>query len=249
MKNSARKTGFFIVALAFFAATPAFSQDEATGLKVGRMKVTIMPEYDNPSVLVIQEGKFADRNAFPREVTFTLPEEVTKLTDVCSLSPAGHHFCQLFEIKNGDGFKYLDVKLPYSDFFIDYQYAPFKVKSNSKREFSFDVDTTYDIQTLEVHIQQPYRAEGFGITPASSDKYEKNGFDYFKYTYKDVKAGSPKNFTVAYSKKDDKPSVDIKYSSMASNSMFHGRTGEILLATGALALLLIVFLRRKKKKA
>ena len=35
MKNSARKTGFFIVALAFLATTPAFSQDEATGLKVG----------------------------------------------------------------------------------------------------------------------------------------------------------------------------------------------------------------------
>ena len=124
------------------------------------------------------------------------------------------------------------------------------MKRNAKREFSFDVDTTYDIQTLEVHIQQPYRAEGVWNNPRPRPiRTKKMGLTISNTHTKNVKAGSPKNFAVVYSKKDDKPSVDIKYSSMASNTMFDGRTGEILLVVGALALLVIVFSTKEEEKS
>ena len=113
--------------------------EQGKPLVIGRMKMTIMPEYDSPAVLVVQEGKFADRNAFPADARFTLPKEVTKLTDVCSLSPGGHHFCQIFKLHYEKDYSYIDIKLPYSDFFIDYQYAPFTVKPSSQRDFTYNV--------------------------------------------------------------------------------------------------------------
>jgi len=216
------------------------------GLAIGSMKLSLMPEYDSQAVLVIQEGKFADRTAFPASVTFTLPKEVTKLTDVCSLSPGGHHFCQIFEIHPGKEKNFVNVKLPYSDFFIDYQYAPFTAKKNSQREFSFDVDTTHDIINLEVNIQQPYRSDKFSVTPKSDDVYEKDGFTVYRYKIKNVKAGEKKEFKVTYFKADTQPSVDIKFSAMSSPGIFHKHTGEFLLAGGLAALAVVWFFRRRK---
>jgi len=216
---------------------------------IGRMKVTLMPEYDAQSVLVIQEGKFADRTAFPSDVKFTLPMEVTKLTDACSLSPGGHHFCQIFEIKKAGKNKFVNIKLPFPDFFIDYQYAPFAVKKNSQREFTYSIDTSYPINTLEVHVQQPARSEKFKIEPASYETYSKDDFEYRKYTFKNVKAGEAKAISVSYFKTDTAPSVDLKFSSMKTPEVFEGSTGEILLVAGLAALGIIWVARRRMKKA
>lgn len=239
-----RKAVFVLLAIALvLVSRPAFAVGE--NLAIGRMKVTLMPEYDAPAVLVIQEGKFADRTAFPAEVTFTLPREVTKLTDVCSLSPGGHHFCQIFDIQYGKDINFVNVKLPYSDFFIDYQYAPFTAKENSTREFSFDVDTSHDINNLEVHIQQPFRSDKFEISPATDDVYEKDGFTVYRYKQSGIKMGEKKTFKISYFKADARPSVNIKYSAMKTPGIFEKNTGEILLAGGVAALALVWFVRRK----
>ncbi|MGK7345163.1 MAG: hypothetical protein ACNS63_05080 [Candidatus Nitrospinota bacterium M3_3B_026] len=230
---------------------PAVSGDgvDHENVPIGRMKVTLMPEYDSPQVLVIQEGKFADKTAFPRQVTFTLPKQITRLTDVCSLSPGGHHFCQIFEIQEDEDKKFVNVKLPYSDFFIDYQYAPFAVKEKSTREFSFKVDTPYDIKNLEVHIQEPFRSKDFKVVPATDDVYEKDGFTVYRYMIEDVGAGAEKVFRVAYYKDDARPSVDMKYSAMKTPGLFEKRTGEILLGGGLAALALVWVVRRRWAKS
>jgi len=215
-------------------------------VKIGRMKVTIMPEYDSPAVLVIQEGKFADKNIFPREVTFSLPKGVTKLTDVCSLSPGGQHFCQLFDIVKGEKTNYINVKLPFSDFFIDYQYAPFAVKENSERNFTYNIETKYAAQIVEVHVQKPFRSDQFQINPLGTE-YEKDEFKFYKYEFKDVKAGEDIKFSVSYYKSDVLPSVDIKYSSMSTPNVFKGYTGEIALGLGITALGIMLIYRKKKK--
>lgn len=238
----------FTIGVFIFAASQITALSSPDGLVIGRMKVTLMPEYDSQSVLVIQEGKFADKTAFPSDVRFTLPIEVTKLTDVCSLSPGGHHYCQIFEIHKTDKNKYINVKLPFSDFFIDYQYAPFTVKKNSQRQFEYAVDTSYAINTLEVHVQQPARSEKFKIEPASYETYGKDDFNYYKYTFNNVKAGDIKLISVSYFKTGTAPSVDIKYSSMKTPEVFEGATGEILLAVGLAALGAIWFARRRMKK-
>ncbi|VAX21388.1 hypothetical protein MNBD_NITROSPINAE01-1501, partial [hydrothermal vent metagenome] len=112
-------------------------------IDIGRMKLTLMPEYDGAGLIVIKEGKFADKSKFPREVTFNIPKGVKKITDVCSLSPGGQHFCQLFDITEGQGTNILNAKLPYSDFFIDFKYSPFEIEENSTRTFTYDLSSQY----------------------------------------------------------------------------------------------------------
>lgn len=228
------------------APADAPSPAPAKEIAIGSMKVSLMPEYDSTAVLVINEGKFFNREAFPREVLFYLPLGVTKLTDVCSLSPGGQHFCQLFEIKQGDDKNLLNVKLPYSDFFIDFQYAPFKAKPNSERDFTYTVESPFDIQTLSVVIQQPYRAERFAIDPAGGKEFEKEGYQNYRYEFKDVKKGERKLFRITYFKADDKPSVDAKYTAMSETHIFRGYTSIFILAAGVAGVAALLFLRKRK---
>lgn len=237
-----------IAAMAVFSGE-ALSAEKDKKLEIGRMKVTLMPEYESPGVLVIQEGKFTDLTAFPAYVRFNLPMKVTKLTDTCSLSPGGQHFCQLYDIKTEGGKKFVNIGLPYSGFFVDYKYAPFSVKANSKREFAYTIEVPYHIHTLEVHIQEPYRSSDFAISPTGGEQYEKNDFKYLKYVYKNVKPGEQKNFKIAYFKVDAKPSVDIKYTGMAQTGVFQNNMGEILLAGGLIILGAIIYLRNRFSKA
>ncbi|MBI5637263.1 MAG: hypothetical protein HZA03_04760 [Nitrospinae bacterium] len=215
-------------------------------IAIGSMKVSLMPEYDSTSVLVINEGKFLNREAFPREVLFLIPLGVTKLQDVCSLSPGGQHFCQLFDITPGGGKNLLKVKLPYSDFFIDFQYAPFKAKPNSERDFTYTVEADYDIKNLAVVIQHPYRAERFTIEPADGKEFEKEGYQYYRHEFKDVKKGERKTFRISYFKADDKPSVDSKYTAMSDTRIFRGYTAPIILGAGIAGVAALLYLRRRK---
>lgn len=229
------------------AREPSLAEEQAKPLTVGRMKITIMPEYDSPAVLVVQEGKFADRNAFPRQVRFTLPKEVTKLTDVCSLSPGGHHFCQIFTLHYEKNFSYIDIKLPYSDFFIDYQYAPFTVKPASMRDFTFNLHADYGISLLEIHVQEPLGARDFTVAPPTSDTYGKDGFTYSKHVIKDINAGDARVFHVRYYKDTVNPSVEEKFSAMITPGIFKGMTGEILLGVAVVGLIVITVARRRAR--
>jgi hypothetical protein len=224
------------------------SYAESEKLVIGRMKVTIMPEYESTDVLVIQEGKFADRTAFPANVRFNLPNEVNKLYDVCSLSPGGQHFCQIYEIGSEKNMKFVDVGLPFSDFFIDFKYAPFEVKRNSNRAFEYSVENPYDVMTLEVHIQKPYRSENFSVSPANAELYEKREFEYLKYVFKDVKAGERKSFSVTYFKKDIAPSVNIKYTGVMQQAVFEENKGEYILIAGLALLGVILYMRFRKPR-
>jgi len=213
---------------------------------INRMKLSIMPEYDSDGVLVIQEGKFLDIASFPAPLAFNIPTGVTKLTDVCSLSPKGHHYCQLFDVEKGQDHNVVKMVLPYPDFFIDFKYKPFVIKPASTRSFSYTLNPKYDIKTLEVHIQKPARSKKFKVPGGFSKTYTKDDLEYTEYIYKDVKAGENKTFDISYYKKDVKPSVEVQLMAMGENSLFQKNSGEIMLAVGALALLLLVIYRKKK---
>ncbi|MBI5185445.1 MAG: hypothetical protein HZA01_06930 [Nitrospinae bacterium] len=237
---------YHLTAIFFLAEAAA-----APGLVIGRMKVTIMPEYDSRQVLVIYEGKFKDKDAFPSEALFILPKEVTKLTDVCSLSPGGQHFCQLYEIKRKEDRSETVVKLPYPDFFVDFQYAPFTPEPGKARNFVFDLQPAYPVELLEVHIQKPYRSKNFLLSPASADLYEKRDFTYFRYKRNDIKNGEILKFGISYLKDDDKPSVDIQFSPMAQPELMGAERGGVLLVVGVVMLALLVstrFIRSKKRE-
>ncbi len=227
-------------------------------LTIGRMKIAIWPEYDDPGVLVIYDGRFADSSRFPLKTSFFLPKNAV-ISDACSLSPKGQHFCQLYETVNRGEFDEVTLFLPFPNFYLSFHTYPHESRTD-KRAIDYRIRTNHKIATMEVDIQQPLRSTEFNISPAGNDTSEMKGFNHFKYTFNHVAGGENKLFRIAYNKKDRLPSVDIKYSLMSGEKVwgspydtqrqvkniiyiifFTGITGLIALLSG------YFYLKRKKK--
>lgn len=189
------------------------NQVAASDLSIGRMRVVLWPEYDDQGVLVIYDGRFKDENLFPAETTFIVPQNAI-ISDACSLSPKGQHFCQLYKQKSVGKIDEVRLKLPYPNFYLSFHINPFKDKKENQN-FTYTVRMNHAADKLEVDIQRPLRSEAFKIIPQSTEVSEKKGFEHYGYVFENVSKGKVVDFKIEYIKKDSKPSVDIKYSSMA----------------------------------
>lgn len=184
-------------------------------LSIGRMRVSIWPEHDDPGVLVIYDGRFEDEAKFPTTTSFFIPKDVV-ISDVCSLSPEGQHFCQLYHVSEGKGDE-MDraiMSLPFSNFYISFHTRELDLKS-AKRNIEYNIRFNHRVKSLEVDIQKPLRSSEFNIVPGGGEPTELRGFEHLRYELKDINKGDEKQFTISYAKSDPKPSVDIKYASMS----------------------------------
>jgi len=187
-------------------------QSLASTPQIGRMRVAIWPEFDDPGALVIYDGRFIDDGSFPIETTFLIPKGAV-ISDACSLSPKGQHFCQLFTQRNAGDMDEVLLKLPYPNFYLSFHIKPFK-GDNPLRRFNYVIKTSHPVSKLEVDIQKPLRAESFVINPETDEKEELKGFEHYRYVFKDKEAGMVIPFDISYRKDDSRPSVSIKYSPM-----------------------------------
>ncbi|MBF0370126.1 MAG: hypothetical protein HQL52_11785 [Magnetococcales bacterium] len=183
---------------------------------IGRMRAAIWPEYDDPGILAIYDGRFTDVSAFPMETSFYIPKGAV-VSDACSLSPEGQHFCQLFTTKPDGEWDEVMLKMPYPNFYLSFHVPidPEQINPESGwRKVDYTIRSNHAIQTLEVDVQEPLRASGFTIDPPGATRAEDKGFNHYRYELNDIKAGEQKVITVGYAKSDQRPSVDIKYSRM-----------------------------------
>lgn len=231
-------------------------QTPASDLAIGRMRAAIWPEYDDPSILVIYDGRFRDEGAFPAETIFFLPKG-SVISDACSLSPKGQHFCQLYRQKTVGDKDEVRLKLPYPNFYLSFHINLFQYGHEGQKAFTYSINVNHNIGKLEIDIQRPLRADGFKILPQSSDISEKKGFEHYGYVLENVPKGKILDFKIEYVKKDNMPSVDIKYSPMAGPKIFDSayenprRMYIILYVVGALGFVLVIgllwFVFKRKK--
>src|SRR3990170_6372635 len=138
----------------------------AKDLSIGRMKVAIMPEYDDPSVLAIYDGKFEDVSSYPIKTSFLIPKG-SVISDACSLSHEGQHFCQLYKTVNKGNYDEVSILLPYPNFYLSFHTPQLDVKVEEKA-IDYQIKANHPIKTMEIDIQQPLRSTEFGIFPAEN---------------------------------------------------------------------------------
>lgn len=190
------------------------------GLAIGRMKVAIMPEYDDPGVLAIYDGKFEEAASYPIRTRFLIPKG-SAISDACSLSHEGQHFCQLYKTANKGEYDEVSLVLPYPNFYLSFHTPQLDVQ-NEKKEIAYRIKINHPVKNMEVELQQPLRSSAFSISPPENARLSRKdgsisiikGFNYTYYQLEDIAAEREIAFGINYLKSDPKPSVDIKYSSM-----------------------------------
>ncbi|MDQ6982876.1 MAG: hypothetical protein Q9M08_07745 [Mariprofundus sp.] len=194
---------------------------EATkDLSIGRMRVSIWPEYDEPSILAIYDGKFEEGADYPIKTSFFVPKG-SVISDACSLSYSGQHFCQLYKTIPRGEYDEVSLLLPYPNFYLSFHTPQFDV-TEAKRAFTYRIKSNHPVKTMQIDIQQPLRSTAFNISPDKRAAVAHNdstirvlkGFKHTSYALHDISEGQESVFKLAYDKKDPKPSVDIKYTSM-----------------------------------
>jgi hypothetical protein len=239
--------------------------DSGQDLSIGRMRVSIWPEYDDRSVLAIYDGKLDGASSFPLKTSFLVPKGAV-INDACSLSVEGQHFCQLYKTIDRGAFAEVRLLLPYPNFYLSFHTPQIDTEAE-RREFDYRIKANHAIKTMNVDIQQPLRATGFRISPpgnaATSQAEGKlsmiRGFTHFGYTLADISEGQESTFKIAYLKNDPNPSVDIKYASMTGpriwSSPYEAQKNVrtviyILFGTGTFGVLIVAmwFVRLRKTK-
>lgn len=189
-------------------------------LSIGRMKVSIMPEYDDPSVLAIYDGRFEEVSSYPIKTSFLIPKG-SVISDACSLSHEGQHFCQLYKTVNKGNYDEVSLLLPYPNFYLSFHTPQLDVKIE-KKAIDYQIKANHPIKSLEVDIQQPLRSTEFNIIPSENASESQSdgsisivkGFNHTVYQLENISVSQEKTFKINYIKNDPSPSVDIKYTSM-----------------------------------
>ncbi|MDP2935825.1 MAG: zinc ribbon domain-containing protein [Dehalococcoidia bacterium] len=199
-------------------------------MRIKSAEVRVEPEYDEPRVLVVNQGTFVG-DSFPKEVSFYLPKGV-EVTEVCGLKkPQDEHLCQLYETRLEGDATVLTYKLPVPDYYFEYYYNP--IQGTGDRAIDFSYRPSYPTDNLQVHVQQPLRSTGFAISPSSSQvTSDGQGFKFYQYNFSDLSPQKPVDLKITYQKSDDRPSVAKQKTGNTSTGGTEDRTGLIALGIG-----------------
>ena len=211
------------------------------GVKVDQMQIQVMPELDQPAVLVIMSLTLPDSVALPATFKFTVPAGAT-VTGIGEVDPQGKftYNYQFPPTETGAEWDTVTIQVKqYRSLQIDYYYDPGLPKAAGDRTIPIWFQVPTDVGMLLLHIQHPARSEDFKVVPgvqASGDGGD--GFVYSVGSYTDVKAGSTLGHVVTYSKPDGDLSLNSD-GSIATKSATQADTTMVLLVV-ILAVVVVV---------
>lgn len=170
------------------------------------MDVQIWPEYDDPGVLAIYEGRLRPSVSTPVDFTFLVPAGA-RIHMVGGIDQQGRHVHAEYATRErDDGLVEITYRLEVPTFYMEFYYDPFS--GRNRRKFTYPVVSAFPVDSLVVAVQKPRRAEGFSVKPSTGEvARDRNGFEY-RVLRLGARAGGEKTpVTVTYRKEDREPSV------------------------------------------
>ena len=181
-----------------FAQTP----DRLTSLKI-----SIWPEFDKPTVLVLLDGVLADASNLPRQISVFIPAN-GQLTVATWANPDGSFAPEQppQQTKQDDGYTRVTFTTAQPTFRVEYYHDLLRGAPDKTMDFAFKSIGAIDAVSLE--IQQPLKATNFAVTPAmQTTRTDADGFKYFSYAFTNIAAGQTISVQAKYTKTDPNPSV------------------------------------------
>jgi hypothetical protein len=237
--------GVMVALLLIASLTPiALAQDSN---RLAQLKISVWPEYDTPTVLVLLDGVLADKTNLPREVSVLVPS-TAKLTVTTwqnadgSLAPEQSNKT----VDAGGGYTRVTFTTSQPQYRIEYYDDLLKGAPDKTMDFAYKAAVPADQVTLE--IQQPLKATNFVLTPPTSNTRNDvtDGFKYFTYQFANVTAGQLISAQAKYTKADSNPSVQpvptALPSTTASSTAAPSSNDSLMLLVGLVALGLVAVL-------
>ena len=198
--------------------------------RIAELRVQVMPEFDDPRVLVIVQGRLdISEDGLPIELTLPVPRGAQINQMAIMNTSTGAIESQPFDAKpdpDSEQWTLVTYKLSSAHFFYEYYYAPFSL-SNPERHFAFDFPTPYTVDRLKIEVQQPLEATDFSLTPPATlaQVDEAMGFTYHLFEIGHLGAGETAGVDIAYRKETADPSITRE--ELPSSQMQGGAAGPV----------------------
>lgn len=176
------KVTILALALLMGVTMPARASSQE-GITVSEMVISILPEYDQPRVLVSSQGSLEGAQV-PMELTLQLPTDA-EVAYACTLKPPeNEHICQPYTTELQGDHLLLTYEITYPLFYVEYYYGGFY--SPGQRNIDFSFLPPYPVKSLEVWVHEPPQASDFVISPEPDEEREGGGLRQFGYSFSDV---------------------------------------------------------------
>ena len=167
------------------------------------LKISLWPEYDQPSLLVMYRGRFAADSSLPLPVEFRIPAEVGRPHAVAFLDEQGNPRDLGYTTRAEGDWLVLAFELPTPGFQLEY-YAPLPGSpAPGQRTFTYTYRADYAVTTLDLEVQEPLGTQGFKLEPpADSVIQEADGLSYHLATASSLRQNDTVTWSVSYEKID-----------------------------------------------
>jgi len=194
------------------AQTPVPPADEPdTNLAIQQLRIQVMPEFDDPRVLVIIQGRLtASDTPFPLPITFRVPRgaQINQMA-VMNVS-TGATISQPFDAQpdpDDPRWTLVTYTLDNAHFFYEYYHDP--LEGEADKQFTYTFSSPQPISDLLLEIQQPLTAVDFTLDPPPTVARfdEAMGFTYHQFNAGALAAGGEMTVAVNYTKTNPEPSL------------------------------------------
>ena len=251
--RSILKTGLRIivlvssVALVLFAlgSLQAFAQNEPDSFT--NAQLWIYPEYDDPRLLVMLEGKIEGTEP-PAEVKFLVPS-TAEMYSAGSMDAQGRYSGgppdrQPSSIPGWDEISY---QVTTDTFRMEY-YDPI-IFGNPEKTITYVFQTIFPVADLEIIIQEPISATDFTISPEGDRFVDSAGFNSSLYQYTDLSPDSAIQFEINYTRTTTTPSLSLSGDTLTPSSGEKETTNYtwiVVILSVIVVIIIVVFLWQRK---
>jgi len=157
-----RKLILFIVAMGIFIF-PSFVFAQSN-ISLAVLHVQLWPEYDQPSMLVLNDFQLSKTVSLPADVTFRIPKDAN-LIAVASYTPTGELVNAVYDIGGiKESWQYFTIKVD-TDTAYHFEYYQPIIFSGVKRSFTYLWDGSYAVENFSIRVLEPLDVNYFTSQP------------------------------------------------------------------------------------
>jgi hypothetical protein len=236
---------WLVVAFLLGVLTVPFSAGAQGQIKLDSLEVQLWPEYDQPSMLIINYITLSPDTALPATLVFHLPAAADKPSALAvgqTLATVSDQGIEYSVSPQGD---YLDLTVKATAPAIQLEYYDPIQKNGTNREYLYKWLTDYQIDSFALTLQQPVDATNLTTSPAlPSSETRSDNMMYFSNDFGPLTAGQQFTLRVNYTKTSDSLSV-AQQNVQPSEPLSSNTPGRVMLSNylpyilGGLGLILI----------
>jgi hypothetical protein len=171
-------------------------------------EVSLWPEFDRPTMLVIYRLTLSPQVALPAAMRLRIPAAAGAPNAVAARQPDGSLINIPHKEKEAGEWTWVEFQATTPELQIEY-YDPGLVKDGQSRHFEYYWPGDYAVDAFTVEVQQPVGASQMSIKPGMvSTQPGEDGLTYYLVDVGSLVEELPIQLTVDYEKSDDQLSSD-----------------------------------------